>query len=135
MKKKMKIKLQNDIINYRKIISDKFNSIKNQLQSYKNKYGSNLGIYNRLIDGINETIKLIYKENNNSNNAEKLLHKGKNEKENDILISKNNYNIINKLISLTKGSVCYFREYLIYIINTIRLKTPIKIYVKIFLFF
>ena len=135
MKKKAKIKLQNDIINYRKIISDKFDSIKNQLQSYKNKYGSNLGIYNRLIDGINETIKLIYKENNNSNNAEKLLHKGKNEKENDILISKNNYNIINKLISLTKGSECYFREYLIYIINTIRLKTPIKIYVKIFLFF
>ena len=135
MKKKTKIKLQNDIINYRKIISDKFDSIKNQLQSYKNKYGSNLGIYNRLIDGINDTIKLIYKENNNSNNAEKLLHKGKNEKENDILISKNNYNIINKLISLTKGSVCYFREYLIYIINTIQLKTPIKIYVKIFLFF
>ena len=135
MKKKAKIKLQNDIINYRKIISDKFDSIKNQLQSYKNKYGSNLGIYNRLIDGINETIKLIYKENNNSNNAEKLLHKGKNEKENDILISKNNYNIINKLISLTKGSECYFREYLIYIINTIRLKTPLKIYVKIFLFF
>ena len=27
--KKMKIKLQNDIINYRKIISDKFDSIKN----------------------------------------------------------------------------------------------------------
>ena len=109
---KTKIKLQNDIINYRKIISDKFDSIKNQLQSYKNKYGSNLGIYNRLIDGINDTIKLIYKENNNnnSNNAEKLLHEGKKENENDILISKNNYNIINKLISLTKGSECYFRE-------------------------
>jgi len=80
MKKKTKIKLQNDIINYRKIISDKFDSIKNQLQSYKNKYGSNLGIYNRLIDGINDTIKLIYKENNNSNNAEKLLQEGKTKK-------------------------------------------------------
>ena len=102
---KKKVKLQNDIINYRKIISDKFDSIKKQLQNYKNKYGSNLGIYNRLIDGINETIKLIYKENNNSDN---ILKEEKNE--NDMIINKNNYNIINKLISLTKGSECYFRE-------------------------
>ena len=102
---KKKVKLQNDIINYRKIISDKFDLIKKQLQNYKNKYGSNLGIYNRLIDGINETIKLIYKENNNSDN---ILKEGKNE--NDMIINKNNYNIINKLISLTKGSECYFRE-------------------------
>ena len=102
---KKKIKLQNDIINYRKIISDKFDSIKKQLQNYKNKYGSNLGIYNRLIDGINETIKLIYKENNNSDN---ILKEEKNE--NDMIINKINYNIINKLISLTKGSECYFRE-------------------------
>ena len=102
---KKKVKLQNDIINYRKIISDKFDSIKKQLQNYKNKYGSNLGIYNRLIDGINDTIKLIYKENNNSDN---ILKEEKNE--NDMIINKNNYNIINKLISLTKGSECYFRE-------------------------
>ena len=102
---KKKVKLQNDIINYRKIISDKFDLIKKQLQNYKNKYGSNLGIYNRLIDGINETIKLIYKENNNSDN---ILKEEKNE--NDMIINKNNYNIINKLISLTKGSECYFRE-------------------------
>ena len=104
---KKKVKLQNDIINYRKIISDKFDLIKKQLQNYKNKYGSNLGIYNRLIDGINETIKLIYKENNNSDN---ILKEGKNENVNDMIINKNNYNIINKLISLTKGSECYFRE-------------------------
>ena len=102
---KKKVKLQNDIINYRKIISDKFDSIKKQLQNYKNKYGSNLGIYNRLIDGINETIKLIYKENNNSDNISK-----EEKNENDMIINKNNYNIINKLISLTKGSECYFRE-------------------------
>ena len=104
---KKKVKLQNDIINYRKIISDKFDSIKKQLQNYKNKYGSNLGIYNRLIDGINETIKLIYKENNNSDN---ILKEEKNVNVNDMIINKNNYNIINKLISLTKGSECYFRE-------------------------
>ena len=107
---KTKVKLQNDIINYRKIISDKFDSIKNQLQNYKNKYGSNLGIYNRLIDGINDTIKLIYKENKNTNNNENIFKEGKNDNINDMIINKNNYNIINKLISLTKGSECYFRE-------------------------
>jgi len=107
---KTKVKLQNDIINYRKIISDKFDSIKNQLQNYKNKYGSNLGIYNRLIDGINDTIKLIYKENKNTNNNENISKEGKNDNINDMIINKNNYNIINKLISLTKGSECYFRE-------------------------
>ena len=54
---KTKIKLNDDILNYRKIISDKFDLIKKQLQKYKSKYGSNLGIYNRLIDGINDTKK------------------------------------------------------------------------------
>ena len=57
---KTKIKLNDDILNYRKIISDKFDLIKKQLQKYKSKYGSNLGIYNRLIDGINDTIKQTY---------------------------------------------------------------------------
>ena len=105
---KMKIKLNEDIINYRKIISDKFALIKEQLQNYKTKYGSNLGIYNRLIEGINDTIKLIYKGNEADNNYNLL-----NEKENnfgDILMNPNNYNLINKLISLTKGTECYFRE-------------------------
>ena len=105
---KMKIKLNEDIINYRKIISDKFALIKEQLQNYKTKYGSNLGIYNRLIEGINDTIKLIYKGNDADNNYNLL-----NEKENnfgDILMNPNNYNLINKLISLTKGTECYFRE-------------------------
>jgi len=104
----MKIKLNEDIINYRKIISDKFALIKEQLQNYKTKYGSNLGIYNRLIEGINDTIKLIYKGNDADNNYNLL-----NEKENnlgDILMNPNNYNLINKLISLTKGTECYFRE-------------------------
>ena len=57
---KTKIKLNDDILNYRKIISDKFDLIKKQLQKYKSKYGSNLGIYNRLIDEINDTIKQTY---------------------------------------------------------------------------
>ena len=105
---KMKIKLNEDIINYRKIISDKFSLIKEQLQNYKTKYGSNLGIYNRLIEGINDTIKLIYKGNDTENN-DNFLNEKKNNFD-DILMNQNNYNIINKLISLTKGSECYFRE-------------------------
>ena len=105
---KMKVKLNEDIINYRKIISDKFALIKTQLQNYKAKYGSNLGIYNRLIEGINDTIKLIYKDNDNTSEND-FYEKGNNN--NDILINNNNnYNIINKLISLNKGTECYFRE-------------------------
>ena len=104
---KIKVKLNEDIINYRKIISDKFALIKTQLQNYKTKYGSNLGIYNRLIEGINDTIKLIYKDNDN-NSENDFYEKGNNN--NDILINNNNYNIINKLISLNKGTECYFRE-------------------------
>ena len=103
---KMKIKLNEDIINYRKIISDKFDLIKTQLQNYKNKYGSNLGIYNRLIGGINDTIKSIYKDQNIKNN-ENIFNEGNYD---DIIINENNYNFINKLISLTKGTECYFRE-------------------------
>lgn len=106
---KMKIKLNEDIINYRKIISNKFDLIKNQLQNYKNKYGSNLGIYNRLIGGINDTIKLIYKDKNTNNN-ENIFNEGKDNNFDDIIINENNYNFINKLISLTKGTECYFRE-------------------------
>ena len=106
---KMKIKLNEDIINYRKIISNKFDLIKNQLQNYKSKYGSNLGIYNRLIGGINDTIKLIYKDKNTNNN-ENIFNEGKDNNFDDIIINENNYNFINKLISLTKGTECYFRE-------------------------
>ena len=109
---KMKIKLNEDIINYRKIISDKFALIKTQLQNYKTKYGSNLGIYNRLIEGINETIKLIYKDNDNNINNENDFYERNNNNNNndDVLINNNNYNIINKLISLNKGTECFFRE-------------------------
>ena len=105
---KIKIKLNEDIINYRKIISDKFALIKTQLQNYKTKYGSNLGIYNRLIEGINDTIKLIYKDNNNPNNLENYSYEGNDNEA--IMINKNNFNIINKLIALTNGTECYFRE-------------------------
>ena len=102
---KMRIKLNEDILNYRKIISTKFDLIKEQLNNYKTKYGSNLGIYNRLIDGINDTIKLIYKEN-----KENYYFEEKNDNIDDRILNKNNYMIINKLISLTKGTECYFRE-------------------------
>ena len=126
---KEKIKLNDDILNYRKIISDKFDLIKRQLERYKSKYGSNLGIYNRLIDGINDTIKQTYnkypyEENNNidiNNNINNINNNNQNENiykkddinqnnNNSIIMDDNNYNLINKLMPLTKNTVCYFRE-------------------------
>ena len=122
---KEKVKLNDDILNYRKIISDKFDLIKRQLERYKSKYGSNLGIYNRLIDGINDTIKQTYNKypfeesnnldlnnniNNNNNNIFKKDDINQNQINNSIILDDNNYNLINKLMPLTKNTICYFRE-------------------------
>ena len=152
---KNKIKLNDDILNYRKIISDKFDLIKKQLKKYKNKYGSNLGIYNRLIDGINNTIRQTYNkypsENINVNNHDYTMdnknkkfifnnginniNEGKKDNFNNLINSiqtkeeeknyqninnyintniSNNINInntlINKLLTLTKSTLCYIRE-------------------------
>ena len=122
---KTKIKLNDDILNYRKIISDKFELIKKQLQKYKNKYGSSLGIYNRLIDSINDTIKETYSNNNNisdyykeNNNKKVELNKIINSTEikqsenynNLNLNTKIDNNLLNKLLPLTKSTVCYYRE-------------------------
>ena len=137
---KTKIKLNDDILNYRKIISDKFDLIKKQLQKYKSKYGSNLGIYNRLIDGINDTIKQTYNKypyEDNNNNLDDYDYEFKNKninknnninkiinsldiKEDENIFNNNihndkiglniNMNIINKLVPLTKNTICFFRE-------------------------
>ena len=55
-----KLKSNEEIIQLRKQIADKFHIIKTQLQLYKQKHGSNLDIYNKLIDSINTTIKSTY---------------------------------------------------------------------------
>ncbi len=67
-------KTNEDINRYKQIIKEKYKIINEQLQVYKNKYGSNLDIYNRLINSINNTIKksnsrqpLIIINNNNNN--------------------------------------------------------------------
>ena len=57
------LKDNEQIIQLRKIIADKFNLIKIQLQIYKNKHGSNLEIYNKLIDSINTTIQSTCNKN------------------------------------------------------------------------
>ena len=69
-------KTNEDINRYKQIIKEKYKIINEQLQVYKNKYGSNLDIYNRLINSINNTIKksnsrqpLIIINNNNINNS------------------------------------------------------------------
>ena len=75
--KNKKIKASQNIEFYQKLINEKYNIIKRQLIIYKNKYGSNLDIYNRLINSINDTIKktydksplIIINNNNNINNS------------------------------------------------------------------
>ena len=51
------IKNNEDIINNRKIIAEKFEQIKLKLQSYKNKNLDNLSEYNQFVDKINNLIK------------------------------------------------------------------------------
>lgn len=51
------LKNNESIINYRKIIAEKFNLIKELLQSYKEKYGSNISLYNKFINNINNTLQ------------------------------------------------------------------------------
>ena len=54
------LKNNENIIKYRKIIDDKFNAIKEQLKIYKEKYGTNLSLYNKFINDINLTIQETY---------------------------------------------------------------------------
>ena len=51
------LKNNESIINYRKIIAEKFNIIKDQLQIYKQKYGTNISLYNKFINNINNSIQ------------------------------------------------------------------------------
>ena len=52
-----KIKNNEEIILLRKNISEKFNLIKNLLHRYKTKHGSNISIYNKLVENINSSLK------------------------------------------------------------------------------
>jgi len=51
------LKNNESIINYRKTIAEKFNIIREQLQIYKQKYGTNISLYNKLISNINNSIQ------------------------------------------------------------------------------
>jgi hypothetical protein len=73
---KTTIKNNEDIINYRKIIADKFEQIKKILELYKNQKLDNMSEYNQFVEKINNSIKQnlnkssvfkfenIFKENN-----------------------------------------------------------------------
>ena len=119
------LKNNESIINYRKIIAEKFNIIREQLQSYKQKYGKNISLYNQLINNINNTIqktrnKTIINDsnyfndynfinlnssqmNNNSNISNKKIYKNNSfNKKNDLELSKNWSKILNKTTSNIK---------------------------------
>ena len=68
---KFAIQNNEEIINYRKIIADKFNQIKIQLNSYKNKKHDNINEFNQFLEKINN---LIYTNLNKSSfNYDKIL--------------------------------------------------------------
>ena len=79
------LKNNEDIIKYRKIIADKFNAIKQQLQLYKQKYGSNLSLYNKFINNINNTIQKSC--NNIWKNESLLLFEDTEHNDDDIIIN------------------------------------------------
>ena len=107
------LKNNENIIKYRKIIDDKFNAIKEQLKLYKEKYGSNLSLYNKFINNINSTIQKTYNKSffeldtnkndfsNNYNNG-LIINGAENKNNNDKYINlnmignfKNNNSLIN----------------------------------------
>ena len=59
------LKANNEIIEYRKIIAEKYNNIKTHLKKCKKIYGNNEEEYNSLLDNINETIHQKNKDNLN----------------------------------------------------------------------
>ena len=79
------LKNNEDVIKYRKIIADKFNAIKQQLQLYKQKYGSNLSLYNKFINNINNTIQKSC--NNIWKNESLLLFEDTEHNDDDIIIN------------------------------------------------
>ena len=84
-----KVKSNEKIIEYREIISDKYNKIKSQLNIYKIKYGENTEQYNSLINDINEKIK--NKDNMDNINLKDLEIKSNNNSENIYKFSINSY--------------------------------------------
>ena len=123
------LKNNENIIKYRKIIDDKFNAIKEQLKLYKEKYGSNLSLYNKFINNINSTIQKSYNKSffeldsnkndiSNSYNNGLIINGAENKNNNDKYINlnmignfknknslNNNYNIINSKIFSTDRKI------------------------------
>ena len=96
---KKKYKDNEEIINYRKIISEKYNLIQMQLQLYKNKYGSNLSIYDNILEDINN--KII----NNSSEIQSKLNKSQTYSRypSNFTENLNNYSLINNEIKNKLG--------------------------------
>lgn len=52
------LKSNDEIVCLRQLIADKFRIIKTQLKIYKEQYGNNLDLYNRLVENINSTLRM-----------------------------------------------------------------------------
>ena len=134
-----KLKSNEEIIQLRKQIADKFNIIKTQLQLYKQKHGSNLDIYNKLIDSINTTIKSTYTKKptiptiSNAKNffyENSIFHSERKKHRNRSLmsdkISNNDENFINDTITSKRANSNSKPQYQINKMSVNIDKTPIK---------
>jgi len=95
---KFTIQNNEEIINYRKIIADKFNQIKIQLNSYKNKKQNNINEFNQFLEKINDSInKKLIKTSFNYENIFKDIQDKSNEKNNKNIFINGNELVINDL--------------------------------------
>ena len=106
-----------EIKKLKKLMSEKFNEIKHQLDIYKQKYGSNIHLYDKYMEKINQTIlstskSLISKNNNHSINNNTVYVTPKN-KANFTIFKQGNYinNIKNSAIERRHYSRDYIQNY------------------------
>ena len=83
---KTTIKNNEDIINYRKIIADKFEQIKKILELYKNQKIDNMSEYNQFVEKINNSIK----QNLNKSSVFKFENIFKGNNDNNTFLNGNN---------------------------------------------
>ena len=113
---KLTIQNNEEIINYRKIIADKFNQIKIQLNSYRNKKQDNIKEFNQFLEKINDSInKKLNKTSFNYENILKDIQDKSSENNNKNIFINGNELVINDLEKsnlekklLKRGKKCFY---------------------------